>query len=79
MVIVHILAVEQLLSTSAGKCCVGDEITLADCFLVPQIYNARKFKVELDTFPTILRINRHLENYPAFKVAHPKNQPDCPL
>lgn len=35
-------AVEKLLSTSAGKYCVGDEITLADCCLVPQVFNARR-------------------------------------
>lgn len=35
-------AVEKLLTTSAGKYCVGDEITMADCCLVPQLYNARR-------------------------------------
>ena len=72
------LAIEKLLSSSAGKYCVGDEITLADCCLVPQIFNARRFHVDLRPFPTILRIDRHLENHPAFTAAHPNNQPDCP-
>lgn len=36
-------AVEKLLSSSAGKYCVGDEITLADCCLVPQVFNARRY------------------------------------
>lgn len=36
-------AVEKLLSGSAGKYCVGDEITLADCCLVPQVFNARRW------------------------------------
>ncbi|KAL7301436.1 probable maleylacetoacetate isomerase 2 [Trichogramma pretiosum] len=71
-------AVEKLLSSSAGKYCVGDDITLADCCLVPQIFNARRFHVDLRPFPTILRIDRHLENHPAFTAAHPNNQPDCP-
>lgn len=35
-------AIEKLLSTSAGKFCVGDEITMADCCLVPQVFNARR-------------------------------------
>lgn len=35
-------AVEKLLSTSAGKFCVGDEVTMADCCLVPQVFNARR-------------------------------------
>ncbi|XP_033180436.1 probable maleylacetoacetate isomerase 2 isoform X1 [Bombus impatiens] len=71
-------AVEKLLSSSAGKYCVGDEITLADCCLIPQIFNARRFLVDLRPFPTILRVDRHLENHPAFTAAHPNNQPDCP-
>lgn len=36
-------AIEKLLSTSAGKFCVGDEITMADCCLVPQVFNARRY------------------------------------
>lgn len=71
-------AVEKLLSSCAGKYCVGDEITLADCCLVPQIFNARRFNVDLRPFPTILRVDRNLENHPAFLAAHPNNQPDCP-
>ncbi|XP_070520735.1 probable maleylacetoacetate isomerase 2 [Cardiocondyla obscurior] len=71
-------AVEKLLSSSAGKYCVGDEITLADCCLVPQIYNARRFNVNLEPFPTILKVDHHLENHPAFTATHPRNQPDCP-
>ncbi|XP_018300048.1 probable maleylacetoacetate isomerase 2 [Mycetomoellerius zeteki] len=71
-------AVEKLLSSSAGKYCVGDEITLADCCLVPQIFNARRFHVDLRPFTTILRVDRHLEHHPAFTAAHPNNQPDCP-
>lgn len=35
-------AIEKLLSTSAGKFCIGDEITMADCCLVPQVFNARR-------------------------------------
>ncbi|XP_024877286.1 probable maleylacetoacetate isomerase 2 [Temnothorax curvispinosus] len=71
-------AVEKLLSSSAGKYCVGDEITLADCCLVPQMYNAQKFHVNLEPFSTILRVGRHLEHHPAFTATHPNNQPDCP-
>ena len=57
---------------------MGDEITLADCCLVPQIFNARRFQVDLRSYPTILKIDRNLENHPAFLAAHPNNQPDCP-
>ncbi|XP_050305850.1 probable maleylacetoacetate isomerase 2 isoform X1 [Anthonomus grandis grandis] len=71
-------AVEKLLGASAGKYCVGDEITLADCCLIPQVFNARRFHVDLRPFPIILRIDRELERHPAFIAAHPNNQPDCP-
>jgi maleylacetoacetate isomerase len=64
------------LKDSAGKYCVGDEITLADCFLVPQVYNANRFKVDLNKFPTIKRINDELLQTEAFKKAHPDAQPD---
>jgi len=71
-------AVEKLLTSSAGKYSVGDEISLADCCLIPQVFNARRFGVDLRPYPIILRIDRELENHPAFQAAHPSNQPDCP-
>ncbi|CAH1173463.1 unnamed protein product [Phaedon cochleariae] len=71
-------AVEKLLSSSAGKFCVGDEITLADCVLVPQVSKGRDFKVDMEKFPRIERISKELVGHPAFVAAHPKNQPDFP-
>ncbi|KAK7074268.1 Glutathione S-transferase zeta-1 [Halocaridina rubra] len=72
------IALEETLSKSAGKYCVGDEVSLADCCLVPQVYNANRFQVDLVPFPTIVRINESLSSLEAFKAAHPSNQPDCP-
>ncbi|XP_030764867.1 probable maleylacetoacetate isomerase 2 [Sitophilus oryzae] len=69
---------KYFLGSCAGKYCVGDEITLADCCLIPQVFNARRFHVDLRPFPIILRIDRELETHPAFLAAHPSNQPDCP-
>lgn len=40
-------AIEKLLAGSAGKYCVGDEITLADCCLAPQVYNARRYEMKI--------------------------------
>ncbi|XP_053682556.1 probable maleylacetoacetate isomerase 2 [Sabethes cyaneus] len=71
-------AVEKLLAASAGKYCVGDQITLADCCLVPQVFNARLYKVDLTPYVTLTRIDRALAEHPAFKAAHPFNQVDCP-
>ena len=70
-------ALEQLLMTTAGVYCVGNEVTLADCMLVPQVYNARRFNMTLDDFPTIPRIVANCELLQAFIKAAPANQPDA--
>ncbi|KAJ1521471.1 hypothetical protein ONE63_003139 [Megalurothrips usitatus] len=70
-------AVEKQLTAYPGKYCVGDDVTLADCCLVPQVYNAKRYKVDMAQFPTIMRIDNELKTLPAFHAAHPFNQPDC--
>ena len=69
-------SVEILLQKSSGEFCVGDQITLADCLLVPQVYNANRFKVDMSQFPCISRILQNLEKNEAFIKAHPDTQPD---
>jgi maleylacetoacetate isomerase len=69
--------VEQMLSNSAGKYCVGDAVSLADVFLVPQVYNAVRFGVPTEQFPTITRINNTLSQLEEFKKSHPSVQPDA--
>ncbi|XP_076326388.1 maleylacetoacetate isomerase-like isoform X2 [Tachypleus tridentatus] len=69
---------EKLLLTTAGKYCVGDSVTLADLCLVPQVYNANRFKVDMTQFPLISRINHALCQLEAFQISHPANQPDSP-
>eukprot|EP00013_Stygamoeba_regulata_P023962 CAMPEP_0177655586 /NCGR_PEP_ID=MMETSP0447-20121125/15061_1 /TAXON_ID=0 /ORGANISM="Stygamoeba regulata, Strain BSH-02190019" /LENGTH=237 /DNA_ID=CAMNT_0019159545 /DNA_START=14 /DNA_END=727 /DNA_ORIENTATION=+ len=70
-------AVEKLLEKSAGKYCVGDSVSLADFCLVPQVYNARRFEVDLSKFPIISRIEKDLAELDIFKQAHPNAQPDA--
>ena len=70
-------ALETALQDSAGKYCVGDRVTCADLFLVPQVYNANRFGVDMAKFPTIARIEKSLSELPAFKKAHPSAQPDA--
>lgn len=70
-------ALEQLLMTTAGVYSVGNEVTLADCMLVPQVYNARRFNMTLDDYPTIARIVANCEQLQAFVQAAPANQPDA--
>lgn len=71
-------AVETILNTTAGEYCVGNDITLADCCLVPQVFNARRFHVDMEPYPNIVKIDFQLKNHPAFRKAHPNCQPDCP-
>jgi len=69
-------ALEAMLQDSAtGDFCHGDQPSFADICLLPQIYNARRFKCPLDDFPTIVRIADHCNSLPAFDDALPENQP----
>ncbi|HEX7013296.1 MAG TPA: maleylacetoacetate isomerase [Steroidobacteraceae bacterium] len=61
----------------AGRYCYGDSLSLADIFLVPQMYNARRFNTDLTPFPTLVAISTHLESLPAFQAARPEAQPDA--
>ncbi|XP_071164531.1 maleylacetoacetate isomerase-like [Mytilus edulis] len=72
------VALEQLLNKTAGKYCLGDEVTMADLCLVPQVGNAIRFNVDMSKFPLISKINEELSKLEAFKKAHPFAQPDCP-
>lgn len=61
-------ALEPILKQTAGKYCVGDEISMADICLVPQVYNAERFKVDVGQYPTIQRLNQTLLEIEAFKM-----------
>ncbi|KAF6130300.1 glutathione S-transferase zeta 1 [Phyllostomus discolor] len=71
-------ALEQILQSTVGKYCVGDEVSMADLCLVPQVANAERYKVDLTPYPTINRINKSLLALEAFQVSHPCRQPDTP-
>ncbi|CAH2328476.1 maleylacetoacetate isomerase isoform X1 [Pelobates cultripes] len=71
-------ALEKMLQDSAGQYCVGDQVTMADLCLVPQVANADRFKVDMALYPTITRINQSLLELDAFLVTHPSRQPDTP-
>ena len=62
----------------SGFCCRGDEPGLADCCLIPQVYNAERFGCDLSGFPVIRRITDHCRSLPAFERAAPERQPDAP-
>ncbi len=62
----------------AGRFCHGDAPGLADLYLVPQLYAARRLEVDLAPYPTLLRIEESCGGLPAFQAAHPSRQPDAP-
>ncbi|TXG88749.1 MAG: maleylacetoacetate isomerase [Rhodocyclaceae bacterium] len=79
---VGLASVEARLTTGpnaamTGKFCHGDHPTLADCCLVPQVFNARRFGCRLDHVPTVVRIDAECRTLPAFVAAAPENQPDA--
>uniref|UniRef100_A0A452R7P7 Maleylacetoacetate isomerase n=1 Tax=Ursus americanus TaxID=9643 RepID=A0A452R7P7_URSAM len=65
-------ALEQVLWSTAGKYCVGDEVS------PPPVFLCHRFKVDLTPYPTISRINKTLMALEAFQVSHPCRQPDTP-
>jgi maleylpyruvate isomerase len=72
-------ALEAELGPDRGKgpFCVGAQPTVADCCLVPQLFNAQRFGVDLAPYPTLRRIDAACQALPAFARAHPALQPDA--
>jgi maleylacetoacetate isomerase len=67
-------ALEALAAPRAGTFLFGDGPTMADLCLVPQLYNARRYDVPLDDYPTLLRAEENANNLEAFAAAHPDRQ-----
>ena len=67
-------ALETMAAADAGDFLFGDAPTLADVCLVPQMYNARRFEVPLDAYPTLLRADASANRLDAFAAAHPDRQ-----
>ncbi|RUO22476.1 maleylacetoacetate isomerase [Aliidiomarina iranensis] len=70
-------AFEARLQHTAGSFCVGDTVSLADVCLIPQVYNAKRFNVDLSAYPRLLTVTEALEALPAFIAAKPENQIDA--
>jgi maleylacetoacetate isomerase len=68
----------QVKAHGTGKFCSGSQPSLADACLIPQLYNARRFGVEVSAYPTLLRIEHECLALPAFDAARPERQPDAP-
>lgn len=69
--------IEKRLATQAGKYCFDFDVTLADVCLVPQVYNAQRFGVDMSGYPLITKIAKNCNELEAFIAAHPDNQPDA--
>jgi maleylpyruvate isomerase len=70
-------ALEVMVREHGRGFCFGDSPGLADCFLVPQIYNARRFDIDLRAYPTLTGIDARCGDLDAFARAAPERQPDA--
>ena len=72
-------ALEQLLDDRdwQGPYCLDGQVTIADACLIPQIYNARRFEIALDDFPSLVKIEQACMELEAFQSAAPENQVDA--
>jgi len=71
-------SIEKVLSEGTGQYCFGDAPGMADCFLIPQVYNALRFEVNIAQYSTILSVYEHCNSLAAFHQAHPDQQADRP-
>ncbi|HMO75458.1 MAG TPA: maleylacetoacetate isomerase [Sphingopyxis sp.] len=69
-------ALEELVARHGGTYVFGDSVTLADCYLVPQVYNAERYNVDLGAYPRVRAAAAAAGALPAFAAAHPDLQPD---
>ena len=67
-------SLEAMAKAGAGRFLFGDEPTIADVCLVPQLFNARRFNCPLDDYPTLLRADANASKLDAFAAAHPDRQ-----
>jgi maleylpyruvate isomerase len=70
-------ALEKMAAAFSGKCLFGDSLTLADCYLLPQLYAARRFGVDLQPYARLTRIETALASLPTFVQAAPEQQIDA--
>lgn len=70
-------ALEAMIARHGGDFAFGDAPTMADCCLVPQVYSAQRFGIDLAPWPAIARISAHCAELEPFRRAHPADQPDA--
>ena len=70
-------ALETLIARHGGGWSYGQRPSLVDCYLIPQVYSAERFNVDLAPFPRIGAVAERAASHPAFAAAHPDRQPDA--
>ena len=70
-------AFEQRLTDYAGDYGYGNSVTLADICLIPQVYNAQRFNLDLTAYPTLMAVHERLQALDAVQQARPENQADA--
>jgi maleylpyruvate isomerase len=70
-------ALQALAQETAGRYCVGDSVSFADLCLVPQLYSARRFGVDLQPYELLTRVEAACASLPAFQAAHADRQSDA--
>jgi maleylacetoacetate isomerase len=68
---------EPMVSRYGRGFAFGDTPTIADCCLIPQVYSANRFEVDLGPYPAIRAVAERAAEHPAFQAAHPSRQPDA--
>jgi len=72
-------ALEVMVARHGDGWCFGTMPTLADCYLIPQLYSARRFNLDISPWPGLLAVEVRATDHPAFTAAHPDHQPDADL
>ena len=70
-------ALEKLLEQKAGRHSLGDTISMADVFVVPQVWSAHRFTIPMEAYPVLSRVYANAMLLPAFQQAAPPAQPDA--
>jgi maleylacetoacetate isomerase/maleylpyruvate isomerase len=70
-------ALEPLVAAHGQGFAFGETPSIADCCLVPQVYGARRYDLDLSPYPAIAAVAERAADHPAFQAAHPNNQPDA--
>lgn len=70
-------ALEPMIAAHTAGFAFGAEPTLADCLLIPQVYSAERYEVDLAPYPAIRAVAGRCAEHPAFQAAHPEQQPDA--